>query len=175
MILKRKYKIVLSVMILTLIVILCGVTKERILTFILKTDLKCKINNNMYNLDLLIREINGYEGEVHKVIEFDDVENNECVKELFNNFDLEEIYISVDNDEILQTDTVYVLFIVKNKKLLLTPYFSYGIYYNSSDEPIGFFDVGPSEEGENYWLGFHYKYHTKQLKNKWWYYDIRYY
>lgn len=149
--------------------------KKRILTFILKKDLICKMNNNMYNLDLLIREINEYEDEVNKVIKFDDVENSEYVKELFINFNLEEIFISVENDEIMQTDTVYVLFIVKRKKLLLTSDFNYGFYYNSSNESTGFFDVGSSEEGENYWLGFHYKYHTEQLKNNWWYYEMRYY
>lgn len=172
--LKRKYKIILFVIVVLMITIICGLIKEKVITFLLKEILVDKVNDNIDSLNQLINDVNSYENEVNIVIRFEDTENTEYLRELFSDLNLDEIVISVDDNEISQLKDIYVLFVIKRKKLLLLSDLNYGFYYTNQNQSTGLFNIMSSEEGENFWLGFHYKYHTEKFKDNWWYYELRY-
>lgn len=172
--LKKIYKIISFVVVVFIIIIICGLIIEKSFSFLLKEILVYKVNNNMDSLKQLINDINSYESEINKVIKFEDTEDSEYLRELFINLDLDEIVICVDDDKISKCKDIYVLFIVKRTKLLLLSDLNYGFYYTNQNQSIRLFNIMPSEEGENFWLGFHYKYHTEQFKDNWWYYELKY-
>lgn len=170
----KKYKIILFVIVVFILIIICGLVKEKGVSFLLKESLVYKINNNMDSLNQLINDVNSYDSEVNIVIKYEDIKDTEYLRELFIDFDLEKIVICVDDNKISQCKDTYVLFVVKRKKLLLSPDLNYGFYYTSQNQSTRLFNIMPSEEGENFWLGLHYKYHAEKFKDNWWYYELRY-
>lgn len=110
----------------------------------------------MDSLNQLINDVNSYESEVNIVIKYEDIKDTEYLRELFIDLDLDKVVICVDDNKISQYKDTY------------------GFYYASQNQSTRLFNIMPSEEGENFWLGLHYKYHAEKFKDDWWYYELKY-
>ena len=170
---KRKYVIVLLISIVSLLFIAYVV--DTVHHFIMKKSIMDEIEKNKSNLDLLLSEIEEIEESTCILYDSIEVENNEYLRELFINCNLDEIRIHISSEEYLQVDGTFIYFLKKTKQKFGTGT-RYGFYYTELNETIGFGGIDAFKEGENItWFGVHYKYHAEQIKDNWWYYEIKFY
>lgn len=170
----RNNKVIIIIIIL--IIIICGLIKGKISSFFMKEIISDKITENENSLSMLLDNLENDEKAVHMVIQQSDAEDTIYLRDLFINFNLQEIFISVNKDIILDDKGTYVFFPINKNKLSMSLDVEYGFYYTELNKPIRYYGLLPYKDGEkSTYFGMCYQYHTEKIKDNWWYYEIKFY
>lgn len=159
--------------IIIIITILCLI-KGKVCSFFMKEIISDKIMENENNLGMLLDNLEKDEKVIHMTIQQSDAEGTMYLRELFMNCNLQEIFITMDKDVILNDKGSYIFFPINKSKMSLGV--EYGFYYTEFNKPISYYGVLPYEDGEkSIYFGMCYQYDTEPIKDNWWYYEIKFY
>ncbi|MBO5055712.1 MAG: hypothetical protein J6C64_05070 [Lachnospiraceae bacterium] len=175
MMLKKRNSIICMIIVMIVIITL-WLIKGKICSFFMTEVITNLVMENENNLNMLVDNLESNEDEVHTTLQISDVEDIEYLKVLFNKCNLQEIFISVNRDNMINNKGTYIFFMTDKNKRLMPSNVEYGFYYTELNEPTRYWGLFPYKEGEKIsYFGMCYQYHTEQIKDNWWYYEMKFY
>lgn len=104
----KKRNSIICMIIVIIVIIALWLIKEKICSFFMTEVITNLVMENENNLNMLVDNLESNEDEVHATLQISDVEDIEYLKELFNKCNLQEIFISVNRDNMINNKGTYI-------------------------------------------------------------------